>query len=195
MAKSSSLTATYEALPKLVKILIQFFFGWVFGGIYRIAKFLEKKKMIEDEVERINGVHVGPSPVLLEILKEHDSTPITNGISLAELLRRPELDYDCLAPVDKNRPDNLSRKVKEAVEIEVKYDGYIKRQLRDAKRFEKLENKKIPADTDYFSITGIRAETKQKLSQIKPTSIGQASRISGVSPSDIQVLMIYFGIN
>jgi tRNA uridine 5-carboxymethylaminomethyl modification enzyme len=151
--------------------------------------------MIEDEVERINGVHVGPSEVLLEILKEHDSTPITNGISLAELLRRPELDYECLSPVDKNRPENLPEKVKEAVEIEVKYDGYIKRQLRDAKRFEKLESKKIPADTDYFSITGIRAETKQKLSKIKPTSIGQASRISGVSPSDIQVLMIYFGIN
>ena len=161
----------------------------------RYAKFLCKKQMIEDEVERINGVHVGPSEVLLEILKEHDSTPITNGISLAELLRRPELDYECLAPVDKNRPENLPEKVKEAVEIEVKYDGYIKRQLRDAKRFEKLESKKIPADTDYFSITGIRAETKQKLSKIKPTSIGQASRISGVSPSDIQVLMIYFGIN
>lgn len=161
----------------------------------RYAKFLDKKKMIEDEVERINGVHVGPSETLLEILKEHDSTPITNGISLAELLRRPELDYECLSPVDKTRPEGLPSKVKEAVEIEVKYDGYIKRQLRDAKRFEKLESKKIPADTDYYSITGIRAETKQKLSKIKPTSIGQASRISGVSPSDIQVLMIYFGIN
>lgn len=161
----------------------------------RYQKFLKKKQMIEDEVERINGVHVGPSQALLEILHQHDSTPITNGISMAELLRRPELDYECLAPVDKNRPDNLPPKVKEAVEIEVKYDGYIKRQLRDAKRFEKLESKKIPEDTDYFAITGIRAETKQKLSKIKPTSIGQASRISGVSPSDIQVLMIYFGIN
>ncbi len=161
----------------------------------RYSKFCEKKKMIDSEVERINAVHVGPSKQLLEILEEHNSTPITNGICLAELIRRPELDYDCLSAVDKSRPQGLSRKVKEAVEIEIKYEGYIKRQIRDAERFTKLENKKIPADTDYFAITGIRAETKQKLSAIKPTSIGQASRISGVSPSDIQVLMIYFGIN
>ena len=90
---------------------------------------------------------------------------------------------------------NLTRKEKEAVEIEIKYEGYIKRQLRDAERFLKLESKKIPVDTDYYAITGIRAETKQKLSMLRPESIGQASRISGVSPADIQVLMIYFGIN
>jgi tRNA uridine 5-carboxymethylaminomethyl modification enzyme len=131
---------------------------------------------------------------VLKILSEHNSTPITNGICLAELLRRPELDYDCLAPIDKTRPEIIDRKVKEAVEIEIKYEGYIKRQIRDAERFKKLESKKIPDDVDYFAITGIRAETKQKLSQIKPKNIGQASRISGVSPSDIQVLMIYFNI-
>lgn len=160
----------------------------------RYAKFLEKKALIDSEVERIGSVHLGPSKELLEILEAHGSTPITNGISMAELLRRPELSYDSLSPVDKTRPLISDRKVKEAVEIEVKYDGYIKRQIRDAERFRKLETKKLPEDADYFAITGIRAETKQKLSQIKPKNIGQASRISGVSPSDIQVLMIYFNI-
>lgn len=160
----------------------------------RYSRFLVKKEMIDKEVERISAIHVGPSETLLKILKEHDSTPITNGISLSELLRRPELDYESLKDIDPTRPDDLPRKVREAVEIEIKYEGYIKRQIRDAERFRKLENKKIPEDTDYFAITGIRAETKQKLSKIRPQSIGQASRISGVSPSDIQVLMIYFGI-
>lgn len=160
----------------------------------RYKKFLEKDELINSEVERINKTHIGPSETLSDILGSRSSTPITNGVSLAELLRRPELDYDCLAPVDKTRPEICDEKIKKAVEIEVKYEGYIKRQIRDAERFRKLENKKIPEDTDYFAITGIRAETKQKLSKIKPTSIGQASRISGVSPSDIQVLMIYFNI-
>jgi len=160
----------------------------------RYQRFLEKKRTIDSEVDRINSVHLGPSPALFEILDAHGSTHITNGISLAELMRRPELDYECLSPVDPTRPEGLSRKVKEAVEIEIKYEGYIKRQIRDAERFKKLESKKIPDDIDYFAITGIRAETKQKLSQIKPKNIGQASRISGVSPSDIQVLMIYCGI-
>ncbi len=160
----------------------------------RYKRFCEKKTLIEKEVERVNAVHLGPSPALLEILAHHNSTPITNGISLAELMRRPELDYDSLAEVDTERPENLPRKVKEAVEIEIKYEGYIKRQIREAERFRKLESKLLPDDIDYFAITGIRAETKQKLSKIRPKNIGQASRISGVSPSDIQVLMIYCGI-
>ena len=171
-------------------------FGYEIGLISeeRYQKFLEKKELIDSEVERINSIHLGPTPDVLKILEEHNSTPISNGICLAELLRRPELDYDCLAPIDKTRPEISDRKVKEAVEIEIKYEGYIKRQIRDAERFKKLESKKIPEDADYFAITGIRAETKQKLSQVKPKNIGQASRISGVSPSDIQVLMIYFNI-
>jgi tRNA uridine 5-carboxymethylaminomethyl modification enzyme len=130
----------------------------------------------------------------MDLLDKYGSTRADNGICLADLMRRPELGYEQLAPVDTWRPDNLDRKQKEAVETEIKYEGYIKRQIREAERFAKLESKKIPADTDYYAITGIRAETKQKLSQIKPESIGQASRISGVSPADIQVLMIYFGI-
>lgn len=159
----------------------------------RYEKFLCKKDQIEKEIERVNSVYLSPNQSLLSILEQRGSTPVSNGINLAELIRRPELDYECLAPVDTTRPD-LPKDVKSAVEVEIKYDGYIKRQIRDAKRFEKLESHKIPADTDYYAITGIRAETKQKLSQIRPTSIGQASRISGVSPADIQVLMIYFGI-
>lgn len=159
----------------------------------RYEKFLCKKDQIEKEIERVNSVYLSPNQSLLSILEQRGSTPVSNGINLAELIRRPELDYECLAPVDTTRPD-LPKDVKGAVEVEIKYDGYIKRQIRDAKRFEKLESHKIPADTDYYAITGIRAETKQKLSQIRPTSIGQASRISGVSPADIQVLMIYFGI-
>lgn len=172
-------------------------FGYKFGLISeeRYADFLKKYEEIDAEVERIKSTHIPPSDTLKELLEKHESTPSNNGICLADLMRRPELDYEKLLPVDRFRPDHLSRKQKEAVEIEIKYEGYIKRQLRDAERFAKLESKKIPADTDYYSITGIRAETKQKLSQIKPESIGQASRISGVSPADIQVLMIYFGIN
>ena len=163
--------------------------------IEQLEEIDKKYEEIDAEVERIKSTHIPPSDTSKELLEKYESTPSNNGICLADLMRRPELDYEKLLPVDKFRPDHLSRKQKEAVEIEIKYEGYIKRQLRDAERFAKLENKKIPADTDYYSITGIRAETKQKLSQIKPESIGQASRISGVSPADIQVLMIYFGIN
>ncbi len=161
----------------------------------RYNNFIEKYKRIDAEVERIKNTHIPPSETLDKLLDEHGSTRAVNGICLADLLRRPELNYESLSVVDKWRPDNLNRKEKEAVEIEIKYEGYIKRQLRDAEKFSKLENKKIPPDTDYFAITGIRAETKQKLSQLRPENIGQASRISGVSPADIQVLMIYFGIN
>ena len=164
-------------------------------GDERYEKFVEKYKKIDAEVERIKNTHIPPSETLDKLLDEHGSTRAVNGICLADLLRRPELNYESLAVVDKWRPDNLDRKEKEAVEIEIKYEGYIKRQLRDAERFSKLESKKIPPDTDYYSITGIRSETKQKLSQLRPENIGQASRISGVSPADIQVLMIYFGIN
>ncbi len=172
-------------------------FGYKLGLINeeRYADFKKKYEEIDTEVERIKATHIPPSDTLNELLEKYGSTKSSNGICLADLMRRPELDYEKLLPVDRFRPTHLSRKQKEAVETEIKYEGYIKRQLRDAERFAKLENKKIPADTDYYSITGIRAETKQKLSQLRPESIGQASRISGVSPADIQVLMIYFGIN
>jgi tRNA uridine 5-carboxymethylaminomethyl modification enzyme len=172
-------------------------FGYRLGLISeeRYAAFLKKYEKIDAEVERIKNTHLPPSEKLNIILSARSSTPVTTGIALADLIKRPELDYGILKDVDSGRPEGLSEKEKEAVEIEIKYEGYINRQLRDAERFSRLENKKIPEDVDYYAITGIRAETKQKLSKFRPTSIGQASRISGVSPADIQVLMIYFGIN
>lgn len=172
-------------------------YGYKLGliGDERYQKFADKYARIDAEVERIKNTHIPPSKTLTEILEKHASTIATNGICLADLIRRPELSYEALSEVDINRPTNLSAKEKEAVEIEIKYEGYIKRQLRDAERFAKLESKRIPPDTDYYAITGIRAETKQKLTEHRPENIGQASRISGVSPADIQVLMIYFGIN
>ncbi len=172
-------------------------FGYRLGLISeeRYAAFLKKYEKIDAEVERIKNTHLPPSEKLNQILSARSSTPVTTGIALADLIKRPELDYGILKDVDSGRPEGLSEKEKEAVEIEIKYEGYINRQLRDAERFSRLENKKIPEDVDYYAITGIRAETKQKLSKFRPTSIGQASRISGVSPADIQVLMIYFGIN
>ena len=172
-------------------------YGYELGLINeeRYAKFIKKYDEIDKEVERIKSTHISPSRQLDELLDKYGSTRAVNGICLADLMRRPELGYEALSPIDPDRPNHLTRKQKESVETEIKYEGYIKKQLREAERFKKLENKKIPKDTDYYSITGIRAETKQKLSQLKPESIGQASRISGVSPADIQVLMIYFGIN
>ncbi len=172
-------------------------FGYELGLISeeRYKAFVEKYKAVDAEVERVKNTHLAPSAALDALLEAHGSTPAKNGVCLADLVKRPELDYAALEEVDPARPFNLTAKQKEAVEVEIKYEGYIKRQIREAERFAHLESKKIPADTDYFSITGIRAETKQKLSKLRPTSIGQASRISGVSPADIQVLMIYFGIH
>lgn len=170
-------------------------FGHTFGLIddRRFAAFTEKYQKVDAEVDRIKNTYLAPSAALDDLLESHGSTPVRDGACLADLLRRPELDYELLAPVDPSRPA-LSREEKRDAEIEIKYEGYIKRQLREAERFTKLENKKLPKDADYSAIRGIRAETKQKLEKFRPESIGQASRISGVSPADIQVLMIYFGI-
>ncbi|MBP5245227.1 MAG: tRNA uridine-5-carboxymethylaminomethyl(34) synthesis enzyme MnmG [Clostridia bacterium] len=161
----------------------------------RYESFKKIYEKIDADVDRIKNTHIPPSEKLNKILDGHASTPVNTGIPLADLIKRPELSYEALKEVDAYRPEDLTDKEKEAVEIEIKYEGYINRQLREAEKFTKLENKKIPENTDYYAIKGIRAETKQKLSKYRPTSIGQASRISGVSPADIQVLMIYFGIN
>jgi len=171
-------------------------FGFQIGLISneRYQEFLQKRENIKSETERMNKTFIPPSEMLNNLLNEHSSTPVISGVCLADLLRRPELTYEMISVVDENRPE-LPRKEREAVEIEIKYEGYIKRQIRDTEHFLKLENKKIPEDLDYYTITGIRAETKQKLTKQKPQSIGQASRISGVSPADISVLMIYLGIN
>ena len=124
------------------------------------------------------------------MLNESGSTEIVSGMKLAELLRRPQINYAMLAPFDSDRP-SLCRKVCYEVEVKVKYEGYIKRQLNEAARMSKLSEKKLPPETDYSKIDGLRLEARQKLGKIRPADIGQASRISGVSPADISVLLIY----
>lgn len=151
---------------------------------------LWKKKVIAEEAERMEHVHVGAVPEVQQLLEKYESTPLKNGISLADLIRRPELTYHILAPLDKKRPD-LPEDVREQVNINIKYDGYIKRQLKQVEGFKKLETKKLPEDLEYNEISGLRIEAKQKLNEYRPVSIGQASRIAGVSPADISVLLVY----
>ena len=158
----------------------------------RYHDLLDKEKMIEEETARVSRVNIGTSDQVQELLRSYGSTPLSSGTTLAELIRRPELSYEKLEPIDKERPD-IPISVKEQVNINIKYDGYIKRQMRQVEQFKKLENKKIPEDINYDEIQSLRIEAKQKLDQIRPASIGQASRISGVSPADISVLLVYLG--
>lgn len=156
----------------------------------RYDHLLEKKKMIKKEIDRLENTTVGASDKVQSFLKENGSTPLQSGSTLAELLKRPELSYDKLKEIDDDRHD-LPTDVMEQVNIELKYDGYIKRQMRQVEQFNKLENKKIPEDIDYHKVYSLRKEAEQKLSEIRPASVGQASRISGVSPADISVLLVY----
>ena len=156
----------------------------------RYKKFCEKREKIEQEKERINKKVIKPTEKVNKFLKEHNSSPIDNGVKLAELLRRTELTYKMLAEIDDDRPE-LSEQVKEEVEIQIKYEGYIKLQNAQVEKAKKLENKLLPEDINYEAIGGIRLEARQKLSKLRPRSVGQASRISGVSPADISVLLIY----
>ena len=149
-----------------------------------------KKEKIEEETQRMEHVHVGAVKEVQELLEQYGSTPLKNGISLGDLIRRPELSYDIVAPLDKKRPE-LPYDVREQININIKYDGYIRRQLKQVEGFKKLENKKLPKDIDYDAISGLRIEAKQKLNAYRPISIGQASRIAGVSPADISVLLVY----
>lgn len=151
---------------------------------------VEKEGLIEKEVDRIQHVKIGANAVVQKILEEHGSAPLKTGTTLAELIRRPELSYDDLAEIDKDRP-NLPYDVVEQVNINIKYDGYIKRQLKQVKEFKKLENKKLPENFDYNQVKSLRIEAKQKLNLYQPVNVGQASRISGVSPADISVLLVY----
>lgn len=151
---------------------------------------LEKEKMIEEEMGRISKVMLGANKEVQSFLENCGSIPLNTGTSLVELIRRPELSYDLLAPLDENRP-SLPEEVREQVNINVKYDGYITRQMKQVEQFKKLEKKRIPADIDYKDVHSLRKEAVQKLSLVKPVSIGQASRISGVSPADISVLLVY----
>ena len=153
-------------------------------------KSVEKEKQIQEEINRIEHVNIGASERVQSLLESFGSTPLKSGTTLAELIRRPELSYEAVEPIDENRPE-LSWDVKEQVDINVKYDGYIKRQLRQVEQFKKLEAKKIPTDIDYEKVGSLRIEARQKLEMYRPVSIGQASRISGVSPADISVLLVY----
>ena len=156
----------------------------------RYQHLLKKERQIEEEVARLESVFVGCTENVNNILERYNSTALKSGTSLAELIRRPELKYEYLAEIDKDRPE-LSKEVTDQVEINLKYDGYIKRQLKQVEQFKKLENKKIPMDLDYKEIGSLRVEAVQKLEAYRPLSIGQASRISGVSPADISVILVY----
>ncbi len=156
----------------------------------RYEYVVEKKQLIEDEVARVKQVHLGANAAVQELLRSHGSQELSSGISLAELIRRPELDYDKLAPVDADRP-KLSADVREQVNINIKYEGYISRQMKQVRQFKRQECKKLPTDYDYTELKGLRLEAQQKLNIYKPVSIGQASRISGVTPADVSVLLIW----
>ena len=151
---------------------------------------LEKERLIKEEIERVEHVNVGASKPVQELLEQYGSTPLTSGSTLGELIRRPELNYEVLAPIDKNRPE-LRYDILEQVNINIKYDGYITRQLKQVEQFKKLESKKIPEDMDYDQVKSLRIEAVQKLKLYRPVSIGQASRIAGVSPADVSVLLVY----
>ena len=156
----------------------------------RYQTLLEKERQIEQEIKRVEHENIGANAEVQEFLEAHGSTSLKTGTTIGELIRRPELNYEMLEPIDKNRP-KLLESVKEQVNINIKYEGYIKRQLKQAEQFKKLEKKKIPEDINYDKIGSLRIEAVQKLKMYEPTSIGQASRIAGVSPADISVLLVY----
>jgi tRNA uridine 5-carboxymethylaminomethyl modification enzyme len=149
-----------------------------------------KEQLIEEEIARVGSVHVGANKAVQELLESYGSIPLSNGILLTELIRRPELSYEKLASIDPDRP-TLPKDVCEQVNILIKYDGYISRQIRQVEQFKKLEKKKLPVNFDYAEISGLRIEATQKLNDLQPLSIGQASRISGVTPADVSVILVF----
>ena len=166
--------------------------GWEVGLIddETYHKLQEKERRIKEEIERVEHATVGGSAEVQSLLESLNSTLLKSGTTIAELIRRPELNYKVLAPIDKERPE-LPEDVCEQVEINIKYDGYIRRQMKQVEQFKKLEQKKLPEDIDYEDVGSLRIEARQKLEAYRPVSIGQASRISGVSPADISVLLVY----
>ena len=159
----------------------------------RYEHVVEKERQIQEEIARLEEVKIGANKEVQELLESLNSQPLKTGTTLAELIRRPELTYEAIAALDPERPE-LSREVIEQININIKYDGYISRQLKQVEQFKKLEKKKIPADIDYDAVNSLRNEARQKLSKIRPESVGQASRISGVSPADISVLLVYLEV-
>ena len=159
----------------------------------RYEKLVEKEKIIAEEIERLEHTNVGTSQEVQELLAACNSTLLTSGSTLADLIKRPEITYEILRPIDYARTYELSEEVMEQIDINIKYDGYIKRQMKQVEQFKKLENRRIPDNIDYDKVPSLRIEAVQKLKQYRPISMGQASRISGVSPADISVLLVYLG--
>ena len=159
----------------------------------RYERFLNKKANIEKEIQRLKNTIVKPTKEVNELLIENGTSELTTGTKMSELLKRTELNYEKLAKIDTERPE-LSQQEQEEVEIQVKYEGYIKMQEAQVEKFKKLETKLLPEDINYEEINGLSLEARQKLNKFKPRSIGQASRISGVSPADISVLLIYLQV-
>ncbi|HIY03396.1 MAG TPA: tRNA uridine-5-carboxymethylaminomethyl(34) synthesis enzyme MnmG [Candidatus Anaerotignum merdipullorum] len=156
----------------------------------RYQALLEKQRLTAEEIQRVKGWNLSPAKEVLEVLAQYGSSPIQTGVKLADLIKRPELDYVKLAPLDPQRPA-LPAAVQEQVNIQIKYEGYISQQIKQVEQFQKLENRLLPEEIDYERIQGLRLEARQKLNAIRPRSIGHASRITGVSPADISVLLIY----
>ena len=156
----------------------------------RYHRTLKKKQEIEEEIRRVWNTKAGANAAVQQFLENHNSTPLKTAVCLGELIRRPELDYEMLAPIDTGRPE-LPEDVREQVNIEIKYEGYIRRQRTQVQAFKKMEKRKIPENFDYDEVPSLRIEARQKLKKIRPASLGQASRIAGVSPADISVLLVY----
>ena len=156
----------------------------------RYQKLLQKEREIAEEIKRVEQVHIGANEAVQHCLEAHGSTALKTSATLAELIRRPELTYEMLAEIDPQRPE-LEADVGEEVNINIKYRGYLERQEKQVEQFKKMERKKLPADMDYDAVPSLRTEARQKLKQYRPESIGQASRLAGVSPADVSVLLVY----
>lgn len=167
-------------------------YGYKYGLISqeRYDRFLAKKSAIEAEIKRVSNINFGPTDEVNSLLKSLDSSPLSTGVNMGDIIKRPEITYDMLAPIDTERPD-LSDEVREQVNIQIKYEGYIARQMKQVEAFKKLEAKKIPENIDYDDVMGLRLEATQKFKAVRPVNIGQASRISGVSPADVNMLLVY----
>ena len=162
--------------------------GLISEEIY--SEFLKREEQKNAEIERLNTVFLAPGEEINALLESAGTAPLTTGIRMSELIKRPQVSYDMLAPFDKERQP-LSRSVREKVEVEIKYEGYIARQRAQVNEMLRLEGKKIPENIDYNAVYGLRLEAREKLDKVRPADIGQASRISGVSPADVSVLLIY----
>ena len=167
-------------------------YGYKYGLISqeRYDRFLAKKEAIENEIKRVSKINFGPTEEVNSLLESLGSSPLSTGVNMGDIIKRPEITYDMLAPIDKDRPE-LSDEVREQVNIQIKYEGYIARQMKQVEAFKKLEAKKIPENIDYDEVMGLRIEARQKFKAVRPVNIGQASRISGVSPADVNMLLVY----